>query len=251
MARAAQYLRDKRLCAARSLPTGAPSPLQRPVMSGNQAMLRRMAHRTPQTVKSQKLPSDGASSPDAKSSSAQTSAAKSVNVWGLQIDRTMCGCKDTIRNDIAWANTAAATYATCDVPSNKTGDDVEKCFEAAHPDSKVNAGTDASGKMTLPPESKDPCQKIANKATFVHETMHARHTDDIARAQGAAFFAAWQKLAGDPDRVDKLKATFPKEVDAFLKQWHEGSDWAKDEVHSYTWERRFEEDALAALNKIC
>ena len=105
--------------------------------------------------------------------------------------------------------------------------------------------------MTLPPPSADPCQRIRDKATFVHETMHSRHADAMARARGTAFFAAWQALAGDPDRLNKLRVTFPAEVAAFESQWNDGHDWAQDEVNSYRWERRFLVDALAALNRIC
>jgi predicted secreted Zn-dependent protease len=163
----------------------------------------------------------------------------------------MCGCKDKVRASIAWANTAAATYASCDKPANTSGRDVEACFKAAQPGATVVASTDSSGSIKLPPASADPCQRIEDKSSRVHETMHARHADDMARAQGSAFLKAWTALAGDPKRLDKLRVTFPKEVAAFEAQWNNGSDWAKDEVHSYTSERRFLEDTLAALNRIC
>jgi len=81
--------------------------------------------------------------------------------------------------------------------------------------------------------------------------MHARHTNDIARAQGSAFFREWKRLAGVPNRLDTLRATFPAEVAAFEAQWQDGHDWAQDEVNSYRWERRFLQAALAALNRIC
>ena len=172
-------------------------------------------------------------------------------VWGLPITRSMCGCKDRVREGITWANTAGSTYAACDTPANTTGTDVEACFDAAHPTATTVATTSASGTITLPPPSSDPCQRIDDKATFVHETMHARHTDAIARAQGRAFFREWRKLKGDPDRLDKLRPRFPAQVAAFESQWNNGHDWAQDEVHSYKWERRFLQDALRALNRIC
>jgi hypothetical protein len=173
------------------------------------------------------------------------------DVWGLRITRSMCGCRQRVRDGIDWANTAAATYAACDIPANATSTDVEACFDAAHPTAVVAGSTSSSGAMTLPPPTADPCERIENKGTFVHETMHSRHTDDIARAQGAAFFREWRRLAGDPTRLDTLRVTFPAQVAAFESQWHDGHDWAQDEINSYRWERRFLVDALAALNRIC
>jgi hypothetical protein len=209
---------------------------------GNQATLRR-AETTPPAM----APAPAASSPAPPT----TAPPASLDVWGLRVDRSMCACKEKIRRDIAWANTAAATYAACDTPANPTGKAVETCFEAAHPEAKVEASTSPGGAMTLPPPSADPCKKIANKSILVHETMHARHADEIARKQGPAFLQAWLKLTGDPDRLDKLRVKFPAETAAFDAQWDNGSDWAKDEMHSYTWHRRFLEAMLQALNRIC
>jgi hypothetical protein len=163
----------------------------------------------------------------------------------------MCGCRQQVRDSISWANTAAATYAACDTPANTTSTDVEACFDAAHPGAVAVASTTASGTVTLPPPSANPCERIDNKASFVHETMHSRHTTDIARAQGPAFFSEWRRLSGDPNRLDTLRAAFPAQVVAFEAQWDDGHDWAQDEVNSYTWERRFLQNALSALNRIC
>ena len=184
----------------------------------------------------------------------------SENVWGFVVDRSMCGCKAGLRGQITEANTFAADYAACDVPANHTGPDVESCFSAREPTSVVTASTSPSGAISGAGGASNPCtltttgpacDRIEHKAECVHETMHARHTDDIARRQGGAFFAAWQRLAGDPNRVTTLRATFPTQVAAFESQWNDGHDWAQDEIHSYTWQRRFLEDALAALNRIC
>ncbi|TFH47379.1 MAG: DUF4157 domain-containing protein [ANME-2 cluster archaeon] len=175
----------------------------------------------------------------------------SESVWGLRITRSMCGCRQRVRDGISWANTAARTYAGCDVPANATGTDVEACFDAAHPTATVVGTTSSSGTITLPPPTADPCERIENKGTFVHETMHSRHTNAIARAQGTAFFREWRRLSGDPNRLDTLRATFPAQVTAFETQWNNGHDWAQDEVNSYKWERRFLVDTRAALNRIC
>lgn len=177
--------------------------------------------------------------------------ATSENVWGFIVRQSMCGCLSRVRDGINWANTAGATYAACDVPANATSTAVEACFDAAIPGTTVAGSTSSSGAMTLPPPSADPCQRIEDRATFVHETMHSRHTNAIARARGTAFFREWLRLSGDPDRLNTLRATFPAEVAAFETQWNDGHDWAQDEVNSYRWERRFLEDVRRALNRIC
>jgi hypothetical protein len=179
------------------------------------------------------------------------SPAASEDVWGFRVTGAMCGCQPALRDAIDWANTAAGTYATCDTPANTTSTAVEACFDAAHPTAVVAGSTSSSGTMTLPPPTADPCESIMNRATFVHETMHSRHTDSIARRQGWRFFAEWRRLAGNPNRLSLLRATFPTEVAAFETQWHDGHDWAQDEVNSYRWERRFMEAALRALGRIC
>jgi len=175
----------------------------------------------------------------------------SENVWGFIVTRSLCGCLQRVRDGIDWANTAGATYAACDVPANTTATAVEACFDAAIPGTSVVGSTSSSGTMPLPLPSADPCQRIEDRATFVHETMHSRHTDAIARARGTAFFREWRRLAGDSDRLNTLRATFPAEVAAFEAQWNDGHDWAQDEVNSYRWERRFLEDVRRALNRLC
>lgn len=175
----------------------------------------------------------------------------SEDVWGFRVTRSMCGCRQAIRDNIAWANTASATYAACDVPANPTSTEVEACFDAAHPGTTVAGSTSSSGTITAPPPSADPCQRIEDKGTLVHETMHSRYTDKLAKSQGTAFWKEWQRLAGDPNRLDTMRATFPAEVAAFETTWHNGHEWAQDEVNSYKWERRFYESALKALTNIC
>jgi hypothetical protein len=175
----------------------------------------------------------------------------SENVWGFTVTRSMCGCRSELREDIDWAKTAAATYAACDVPANTDSTAVEACFQAAHPGSTIEATTDSSGTMTLPPPSSDPCQRLGDKATLVHETMHARYADALARARGTAFFREWRRLAGDANRLEMLRGRFPAEVAAFDAQWDNGHEWAQDEINSFRWERRFLEAATAALNRIC
>jgi hypothetical protein len=51
--------------------------------------------------------------------------------------------------------------------------------------------------------------------------------------------------------VAELQAELDAITAAFEARWQNGADWARDEVHSYTWEHRFLVDALAALNRTC
>jgi hypothetical protein len=152
---------------------------------------------------------------------------------------------------IANATAFRQTYASCDIPANATGADVEACFAAAHPGAYPVASTSSSGTMTLGSLPTDPCERIEYKASYVHETMHARHANSIARSLGWTFYREWRALASDPNRLDTLRATFPTEVTAFETQWYDGHDWAQDEVNAYRWERRFLMDVRRALNRIC
>lgn len=226
-------------------------------MQGNQAALRQAHARCAECedeahlARTAPMRRQTAPAPAAAVSAAPPPVPTSEDVWGLTVTRAMCGCRDRIRRNIAWANTAAATYAACDVPANPTSNEVENCFDAAHPTAVVVASTSSSGVVTMPPASSNPCDRIDIKATFVHEEMHRRSTEAIARKRGAAFYAEWQRLAGASDRIDQLRVRFPAETAAHLAEFHNGHEWAIDEVNSYRWERRFYEDALAALNRIC
>jgi hypothetical protein len=233
-----------------------PKPPSRRRTVGNQAMLRAARGRCTECEdehadrtgpsRSQTVPA-----PAAASAPAVAPPPSVMDVWGFQVTQAMCGCRARLRGDIAWANTAAATYAACDVPANPTSTEVEACFDAAQPGTTVAGSTSASGAVSLPPATNDPCKKIENRATAVHETMHQRTTDAMARRRGAGFWAEWRRLAGRDDRIDQMRLTFPVETDAYLAEFHNGHEWAIDEVNSYRWERRFLEDALRALNTIC
>jgi hypothetical protein len=175
----------------------------------------------------------------------------SEDVWGFKVTKTMCACVPNVIGLRDWAQEAEKTYKSCDQTSFTTGGQVEACFHAIHPTATVEAETSESGAVALPPPSKDPCERIDQHGTSIHETFHIRYGDSLAKSLGKAFLVEWTKLRGDPDRLTKLKAKFPKEVAAFDSHWNSASEWAKDEQNSYRWERRFYADVLAALKRIC
>lgn len=182
---------------------------------------------------------------------AAPSRPASESVWGFVVDSSMCRCQADIRDDIAESNSFRDVYRSCNRPGITTGDEVERCFEAAVPSSTVEAETSESGSVTLPPASADPCERLHQHSTRVHEHFHVQHGNSIARSLGPAFFAAWNSLRGVPDRLDRLRPRFPAQVAAFESQWNSASDWISTEVESYTWQRRFLTDALSALHRIC
>jgi hypothetical protein len=180
-----------------------------------------------------------------------SSAPANEDVWGFTVTRSMCKCRSRIRDDINWANEARDTYRTCDRSSFTTGAEVEHCFDTAQPGSTVEAETSESGAITLPPPTSDPCDRVHRHAVAVHETFHSRQGNRIARSLGSAFWAKWNRLRGAPDRLDQMRVTFPSEVAEFERQWGAAHEWAQGEVESYTWQRRFLTDVLAALGRIC
>jgi hypothetical protein len=172
-------------------------------------------------------------------------------VWGFWVNRRMCGCGTRLRDSINWANTARDTYRACDVSSYTTGTEVEDCFDRAHPGTVVAGETSASGDVTLPPPSRNPCQRIENRGTWVHETFHARQANRIARSLGRPFWRAWHRLRGTRNRLRRLRGRFPSEVTRFNSRWNSAREWVDGEVESYTWERRFLTDVRRALRRIC
>jgi hypothetical protein len=175
----------------------------------------------------------------------------SENVWGFPVTHDMCPCQSAIRDSINWANLARDTYQSCDRPTNRTGEDVERCFHGARPKAVVDAETSESGVVTLPPTTSDPCERITRHATGVHEHFHAVQADRLASSLGPAFLAEWNRLGLIPDRLDQMRPRFPREVATFETNRELAGAWIKGEVESYTWERRFLTDALSALHHIC
>ena len=198
---------------------------------------------------------DTDSDPSTSSSLVQRKTAPrptSQRVWGFWVTRRMCDCRPLVRGEIRWANTAGATYAACDTPANPTGSNIEVCFRTAHPGTAPVGWTSPSGTITLPPPSANPCQRIIHRAIFVHETMHSRHAEAIAlNLRWPAFYSEWKRLASNPNRLSILQQRFPTAVTSFLRSWNNGHEWAQDEINAYRWQRRFLEDVLAALTRIC
>lgn len=228
--------------------SGAPA---RACPEGNQARLRAAGTRCAACERrhDRQAPAHGRQEGSAPPKGAAAGAG--VDVWGFRVDASMCRCRPNVREEIDWNNEAAATYRKCNTPANNNSVKVEACFKAAHPHSVESASTSASGAMDLPAPSADPCDRLLHRKSRVHEIMHSRQADAIARNQGPAFFRAWQGLAGKEDRINRLLDTMPGPAIAFVDQWTDGDDWAKGEIQSYTWARRFLQAALTALDRIC
>jgi hypothetical protein len=195
----------------------------------------------------------------------------SERVWGFLVTRSMCRCQSDVQADIEFKNRMITAYQTCDVATNPDGDAVDACVDLLEPNTVTGAVTSPSGEITIEPQSTtpggaattttgdlpasgtptDPCERIVYRRRFVHEEFHRRHDNELARAQGTAFYTRWRELAGDPARMTTLETEFPTETAAFRAQRNSGHDWAQDEVRSYRWERRFLEAVQAALRRIC
>lgn len=175
----------------------------------------------------------------------------SETVWGFPVTRSMCGCRTDLRDDAEFADTMRDAYRACDLPANPTGTDVEACVDAAVPGTVIGGTTSPGGVVTVAPTSADPCGRIEARATRVHEHFHVRQADRYARRIGGAYFEEWRRLAGDPDREAKIAASHPAEHARFLDIWNDGHAWARGEIESYTWERRFLVDVGRALGRIC
>jgi hypothetical protein len=174
------------------------------------------------------------------------------DVWGFQVTRGMCRCESAVKKDIAWADEARSTYEKCDVPQHETGAQVETCFKQYQPGTKVVATTDPGGNISKAKAPTNPCERISQRGTFgVHELFHRRQGIRIASRLGKAFLKKYNELRGQENQWERLKESFPRETEEFMRQWNDGHDWAQSEIEAYKWQRRFYQDVLRALKRIC
>jgi hypothetical protein len=85
----------------------------------------------------------------------------------------------------------------------------------------------------------------------VHELFHRRQGIRIASRLGKAFLKKYNELRGQENQWERLKESFPRETEEFMRQWNDGHDWAQSEIEAYKWQRRFYQDVLRALKRIC
>jgi hypothetical protein len=172
------------------------------------------------------------------------------DVWGFRVDTSMCGCFDTIAEDLAHAEKSIKEYNDCDNPKNPTAVDVFKCVDPGYPGSS-QALTGPGGTTRLPPDSKDPCKRLHNKNVATHEARHGQQATGMAQQFGPDFVKAFRKLQGDPDFESKMQAQFPTQMAEYARQWNTGHNAAQREVGAYRFNIQFLYAARAALNRIC
>ena len=172
------------------------------------------------------------------------------DVWGFRVDASMCGCFDTITEDLAHAEKSIKEYVDCDNPKNPTAVDVFKCVDPGYP--RTSQGlTGPGGTSRLPPDSKDPCQRLHNKNVGTHEARHGQQAASMAEQFGPEFVKLFRKLQGDPDFEGKMRAQFPTQMVEYARQWNDGHNAAQREVGAYRFNMQFLYAARAALNRIC
>jgi hypothetical protein len=172
------------------------------------------------------------------------------DVWGFRVDASMCGCFDTITEDLAHAEKSIKEYVDCDNPKNPTAVDVFKCVDPGYPGSSQGL-TGPGGTSRLPPDSGDPCRRLHNKNVATHEARHGQQAAGMAQQFGPEFVKLFRKLQGDPDFESKMRAQFPTQMDEYARQWNDGHNAAQREVGAYRFNMQFLYAARAALNRIC
>jgi hypothetical protein len=116
----------------------------------------------------------------------------------------------------------------------------------------ADAGDLAVREKVLGEPATGPCVALRTRAMLVHEGQHLEQFDDVARSLGAAFFAEFKKLEGDPQRMEKLRTMFPNETTKYENRWQQSvSNNVHAETGAYTAERDFFTEIRTAWSQVC
>lgn len=151
-------------------------------------------------------------------------------ILGLNVTKSQCDCLKEIPGQIKWAQLAASVYDRCGKdPKNKTGTDVESCFDADMKKrgikTSVAGTTSASGKVKIN-KTKGTCGRLWDHATKLHEKVHAGTQRQMVKTLG-------------------------KNTPAFNAAWNKARNWGDDEVKAYGAEIPFYQAVAAHLRTIC
>jgi hypothetical protein len=199
-------------------------------------------------------------------------------VEGFRVTPGMCYCIRSIDIEEERAKKAIGAFRSC-LAQEKTLDGLYTCAkikvygskEAAEEAAQVPAAAETSsetGAITWATEEQEKerikvlgheehCYRLIVRAAILrHETKHIEQFDEIARKLGPQFFAQFQALQGDPERMEKLRKQFPKETaqyekEAVNKETVGPRRAARMEIEALNRELEFYGKVRMALDKIC
>jgi hypothetical protein len=143
---------------------------------------------------------------------------KDMGVSHAEFCRLCKDCQGAADDEVASSKLMQNEYRKAGLdPKNKISTDIEAAVTKSLADqgytTTVAGTTDSSGNITITPR-KDPCAKVGERATNAHEKVHQATQRALEKQHGV----------GTP---------------AFKKAWHNGKNWAQDEVNAYAADQKY------------
>jgi hypothetical protein len=198
------------------------------------------------------------------------------NIMGFNLTKAMCQCNegDLLDRQIAKTDRASAAYRECGKTATSPMDLVPcvlpKVFgqQAGTKAPQVPPAGQASaetGHIILANEAEikkraellnlpesGPCAELLRAGNLVHERQHVAQHEKVAAELGPAFAAEYNRLVWDEQRMEKLRAKFPRETAQFENKVQADVPYAvQREVEAYAQEKRFYTQIKAALERLC
>src|SRR5262249_43536271 len=148
-------------------------------------------------------------------------------VRGFPVGERYCSCRSDVDRRRVQIGRLIASFETC---RKGPQDDIPGLYACGalkaygRMDVPARAVTDPhAGRVAWPaPEERQKrpellgeaaqCAPLLTWGTLVHESEHLEQFNQIAAKLGAAFFAEFQRLEGQEDRLEQLAKRFPKET---------------------------------------
>jgi hypothetical protein len=192
-------------------------------------------------------------------------------VSGFPLTRVHCGCGTEIDVEERGIDEAIEAFAACQRRGVQSVVELYSCVRhrilgpklaALPPAAWANPRT---SKIEWPTEQvrreqaemlKDPdvgpCVPLVWWSTLTHETQHLKQFEEVAAKLGPQFLAEFNRLTGDPERMEKLARRFPRQTQKYMAETELSVRWyVKIEIEAYQQEKRFLADVRAALLRIC
>jgi len=191
-------------------------------------------------------------------------------VRGFPVGERYCSCRSDVDQRRVQIGRLIASFETC---RKGPQDDIAGLYACAtlkaygRMDVPAGAATDPhAGRVLWPtPEERQKraellgeasqCAPLLTWGTLVHESEHLEQFNQIAAKLGAAFFAEFQRLEGQEDRLEQLAKRFPKETARYRAETQEANvtrnQAAGMETGALQKEDAFYSEVKAVLDRIC
>src|SRR5262249_2851722 len=191
-------------------------------------------------------------------------------VRGFPVGQQYCSCRSDIDRRRGQIERLSASFETCKKGPQDDIPGLYACVQLkAYGRMDVPAGASTepgAGRVMWPtPEEQQKraellgeapqCAPLLTWAILVHESEHLEQFNRMAAELGAAFFAEFQRLEGQEDRLEQLAKRFPKETARYRAKVQLANvtriQAAAMETGALHTEDAFFSEAKAVLDRIC